>query len=310
MNEYRLQTRLMGSIFELIIGHDHRKDAEHLLQMAVDEISRIEDLLSEFREHTFTSRINASAGIAPVITTPEVYGLIERCQRISALTQGAFDITVGPLKKIYRFKNTEFQLPEKTSIDEALDCTGYRHIQLSPEICSVYLPRENMSVSFAAIGKGYAADCVRKLWMENGVLSGVISASGDLCTIGYKADGSPWKIGIADPDRKDAMLFYMPLKPNASVATSGDYEQYFMHRGIRYSHNINPVNGKPVTGIKSVSVLSPGAELSDALATAVTIMGVDAGLHMINQLPETHCLVIDDHNRIHTSRQIEIEYEK
>jgi thiamine biosynthesis lipoprotein len=310
MNEYRIQTKLMGSIFELIIGHDHQEKAEYLLKMAIAEISRIEDLLSEFREHTSTSHINANAGIAPVTVSQEVYGLIERCQRISALTQGAFDITVGPLKKIYRFKNAEFQIPEKAMVQEALSRTGYKYIQLSASTSSIYLSRRNMSLSFAAIGKGYAADCVRKLWMQNGVSSGVISASGDLCTIGYKADGSPWKIGIADPDQKDTMLFYIPLKQHSSVATSGDYEQYFIHQGTRYSHNINPLSGKPVSGIKSVSVMSPGAELSDALATAVTIMGVEAGLHMINQLPETHCLVIDDHNCVHTSKQIEIEYEK
>ncbi len=309
MNEHRIQTKLMGSVFELIVAHSDAGEAKHLLDIGIREITRIEDLLSEFRDNTITSNINRNAGIEPVTTNPEVYALIERCQKISALTRGAFDITVGPLKKLYRFKNTEFSFPDKQKISETLDNTGYHNIQLGPENQSVFLSKKNMSISFAAIGKGYAADCVKKLWLKHGVTSGMISASGDLCTIGSKADGSPWKIGIADPDHKDLMMFYIPVH-HTSVATSGDYEQYFMHQGVRYSHNINPLSGWPVTGIKSVSVFSPGAELSDALATAVYIMGVDAGLYFINQLPDTHCLIIDDHNQTHHSKKIEIQYEK
>jgi thiamine biosynthesis lipoprotein len=309
MNEHRIQTKLMGSAFELIIGHDDAGEAKYLLDLGIQEISRIENLLSEFRENTITSVINRHAGLESIATNPEVYALIERCQQISVLTRGAFDITVGPLKKLYRFRNAEFSFPDKLQISKTLDKIGYRHIELSPENWIVYLSRKEMHISFAGIGKGYAADCVRKLWLKHGVKSGVVSASGDLCTIGCKADGSPWKIGIADPDNKDQMLFYIPVR-DAAVATSGDYEQYFMHNGVRYSHNINPVSGLPVTGIKSVSVFSPVAELSDALATAVYIMGVGTGLHFINQLPDTHCLIIDDRNRTHYSKHINMQYEK
>ncbi len=299
----------MGSAFELIVGHDEAAEAKYLLDIGIQEITRIENLLSEFRENTFTSALNRNAGIEPVAATPEVYSLIERCHQISTITRGAFDITVGPLKKLYRFKNSEFTFPGNKEISETLGRVGYSQLLVNPAEHTVFLPKRGMSISFAGIGKGYAADCVRKLWLKHGVGSGVISASGDLCTIGNKADGSPWKIGIADPDDKEKMLFFIPVH-QAAVATSGDYEQYFMHRGIRYSHNINPVSGRPVTGIKSVSIFSPGAELSDALATAVYIMGVETGLHFVNQLPDTHCLIIDDRNRTHHSKQINIQYEK
>jgi thiamine biosynthesis lipoprotein len=309
MNEYRLHTRLMGCSFELLIGHEEENKAAELLQLGVNEIKRIEDLLSEFRENTTTTLLNRMAGISPVKVEPEVYQLIERCQAISSLTKGAFDISVGPLKKIYRFKNTGFELPDKTTVAQALEHTGYRHIVLSAATREVFLSKPGMSVSFAAIGKGYAADCVKKLWLSHGVKSAVVSASGDLCTIGHKPDGSRWTIGIASPDDRDKTLLYIPVE-HASVATSGDYEQYFMHQGRRYAHNINPVTGMPVTGIKSVSLLSPGAELSDALATAVTVMGVEAGIHFVDQLPDTHCLIIDEHNQVHHSRNIHILHEK
>jgi FAD:protein FMN transferase len=309
MKEYRIQTKLMGSMFELIVGHEYQEEAQYFLDIGIEEIVRIEHLLSEFKENTVTASLNKNAGIAPVPVDEEVYALLQRCQRISALTQGAFDITVAPLKKLYRFKNQEFSFPDADQIRNTLDIIGYRYLVLDESKRSAFLSKNNMSLSFAAIGKGYAADNVRKLWIEHGLTSGVISASGDLTTIGNKMDGSPWQIGIADPDHKESMLFYIPVR-DASVATSGDYEQYFMHGGVRYSHNINPLTGWPVTGIKSVSVFSPGAELSDALATAVYVMGIDTGIHFINQLPETHCLIIDDQHRVHHSKNIDIYHEK
>lgn len=307
MNEYRLTARLMGSSFELLLHHDNEERARELLDMGVREIERIEDLLSEFREHTYTSKINQSAGLMTVKVNQEVYNLLERALRISLMTDGAFDITVGPLKKLYKFKNGDFSFPSQSDIQQALSKVGYDGLRFGANY-EVFLCEQGMSISFAAIGKGYAADRVKKLWLQHGVTSGVVSASGDLTTIGCRADGSSWTVGIADPDNKDNMLFYIPVK-NASVATSGDYEQYFMWKGTRYSHNINPITGTPVSGIKSVSVVSPMAELSDALATAVYVMGIEAGLHFINQLPETHCIIIDDRNQAHFSKRIEILHE-
>jgi thiamine biosynthesis lipoprotein len=307
MNEYRLSKKLMGSAFELIVVHENAGEADRLLELGVREISRIEDLLSEFRENTATTLINQNAGIKGVEVEDEVFSLIQRCIHLSNITQGAFDITVGPLKKIYRFRNEDFRFPDEDTIKSCLEKTGYRKILLTPGKKEVFLSGAGMSISFAAIGKGYAADRVRKLWIKEGLRSGVVSASGDLTTLGTRADGSPWKIGIADPGNRDSALFFIPVN-NASVATSGDYEQYFMHKGIRYSHNINPITGKPLSGTKSVSIISPAAELSDALATAVYIMGVDAGLHFINQLPDTYCIIIDDHNRTHYSKRTELHY--
>jgi thiamine biosynthesis lipoprotein len=162
-----------------------------------------------------------------------------------------------------------------------------------------------MHISFAAIGKGYAADCVMKLWKQRGIKSGVINASGDLTLWGKRANGSNWKVGIASPDNKDEIILWIPVE-EGSVATSGDYEQFFVHDGIRYSHNINPITCKPLTGIKSVSVVSSSAELCDALCTAVYVMGVEVGLHFINQLPKTHCLIIDDANKIHHSKNLNV----
>lgn len=302
LQKYKISKRLMGSDFELIACGDDPEASQQYLQSGVAEIQRLEQLLTEFDESSQTSLINRNAGITPVSVDPEVYQLIQRCIRLSELSQGAFDITAGALKSLYHFKTGSQQLPDKHSLKEQLRLTGYRNIELQGSN-QVFLRKKGMKIGFGAIGKGYAADRVKALWQAAGLTSGVINASGDLTAWGKQPDGEPWKIGIADPDQQDKVLLWIPVE-QASVATSGNYIQYFEANGIRYSHNIDPRSGLPAQFIKSVTIVSPGAELSDALATAVTIMGIEAGLHFLDQLPGVHGIVIDGHNRVFTSEKI------
>ena len=195
-------------------------------------------------------------------------------------------------------------MPDRAQVKAALAKVGAEKIQLR-ENKYVYLTQPGMHIGFGAIGKGYAADIVKQKLLQHGIKNGVINASGDLTVFGNRPDGSLWKIGIADPNDPTRVMAWIPLR-NTSVATSGDYEQYFEKDGIRYSHTIDPKTGLPVTGIKSVTVVSSSAELSDALSTAVTIMGVEVGLHFIEQLPGVHCLIITDKDKIFTSRHLRI----
>lgn len=307
MSEYRKQMKLMGSAFELIIAGESAEKAEKLLNLGIKEIERLESLLTEFRDSSVTSSINRMAGISAVQVPDEVYQLIIRCQRISNLTQGAFDISIKPLKYLYDFKGKELRLPSQRQLKSALNKTGYQNIRLLKDN-RIYLTKKGMEISFASIGKGYAADEVKKLWIKKGVQNGVVNASGDLSVIGTKAENTPWKAGIADPINPVKTILNIPLN-QGSIATSGNYEQYFDLQGERYSHTLDPITGLPVRGIKSVSVQGHSAELCDALATAVTVMGVDIGIHLIDQLPDTHCLIIDEKNQIHFSKSIKFDHQ-
>ncbi len=308
MNEFHVQQKLMGSAFELAVVEEDPQRASKLLETGIEEIKRLERLLSEFITESYTSRINSNAGRRPIVVDSEIFSFLERIKQISSISGGTFDITVGPLKKLYNFKNTLVDLPDRKTIKQTLRKTGYHNLILSKEESSVFLTRQGMHISFAAIGKGYAADCVKKIWQEEGVRSGYINASGDLTAFGTKADGSPWKMGITNPDNPREILFYIPIT-SACVATSGDYEQYFMFNGKRYSHNIHPKTGLPLQGIKSVSVISPSAELSDALATAVYVMGESRGIEFINQLPDTHCIIIGENNKHYFSKNLDLQHE-
>ena len=306
MRRFKRKCRLMGCSFELGVVMENEVDANNILDEGILEIQRIEDLLSEFRKDSYVSLVNRNAGIQPVHVDSETMSLLERCGQISQLSQGYFDITVGPLKKIYRFQNDQFLLPTKKEIRKALNKVGYQKIELDRTTDSVMLNQTNMHLSLAAIGKGYAADVVRKKWDKYRLSGGYIDASGDLTAFGTDENGEVWKVGIANPDNRNETLFHIPVN-NVSVATSGDYEQHFMYNGVRYSHNINPKTGIPVTGVKSVSIFSPSAELSDALATAVYAMGIEKGLAFIDQLPQTHCIIIDDKNKVFFSKQLQYE---
>jgi thiamine biosynthesis lipoprotein len=292
----------MGSDFELIVCAASEREGQALLDTGIAEIKRLEILLTEFSDTSATGMINAGAGIRPVAVPAEVYQLIGRCLHLSSMTQGAFDITAGTLKALYPFKDPSSPLPDPCTVEEALAKCGYQHIVMGPKQ-EVMLRRHGCRIGFGAIGKGYAADCVKKIWQRMGVASGVVNASGDLTAWGLQPDGQPWKVGIADPDKPGSVLLWLPVD-NASIATSGNYEQYFDREGTRYSHNIDPRTGRPARWLRSVTIVSPSAELSDALATAVTIMGIAVGLDLINQLPQVHALIIDEHNQVHTSKKI------
>jgi len=294
----------MGSDFELIATAIDVSAANTFLEQGISEIKRLETLLTEFSNTSQTAAINNNAGLEEVKVDAEVYELIKRCKNISALTQGAFDISAGALKRLYNFKNAAFKMPDRKTILQTLKTVGYKKIELRDNN-KIYLQAKDMHIGFGAVGKGYAADKVKSLWQSAGMTSGVINASGDLTVWGNQPDGLPWKVGIADPDNKDNILLWLPVS-NASVATSGNYEQYFDLDGIRYSHNIDPRTGLPARFIKSVTIVSPSAELSDALATAVTIMGKEVGLDFINQLPNVHCIIIDADNKISYSKKIKI----
>ncbi len=305
LQEFRKEIKLMGSAFELIIVDDalNQSGWQHI-EESINEIKRIEKLLTEFNNNSQTSLLNCKAGIEPVEVDSEVFEIIRRSKIISELTQGAFDITSGVLKKLYNFQGLDFDFPSDEIISKTLSIVGYQNIELL-ENNKVFLKKKGMHIGFGAIGKGYAADKVKSMLTEKGIKNGVINASGDLTAWGKRADGSDWKVGIANPDDKNDILFWLPVT-NSSIATSGDYEQNFIKKGIRYSHNIDTKTGYPTSGIKSVSVVSKSAELSDALATAVSVMGKDAGVFLIEQLPGVHCIIVDDSNTVFHSSRLEL----
>lgn len=304
LQAFRRAMKLMGNRFEISVVAEQESWAMDKIEIGVKEIQRIEKLLTTFNEESETNRINQSAGIAAVRVSTETFELIERCIRLSEITQGAFDISYGSVdKRLWNFDTTMQALPDRETARKMVRLINYRNILLDRENSSVFLKEKGMRIGFGGIGKGYAAEKARLVMMASGVTSGIVNASGDLTTWGFQPDGSQWTIGIAHPDASDKIFSYMQIS-GLAVATSGNYEKYVMIGGKRYSHTINPRTGLPVSGIKSVTIISPNAEVSDAMATPVTIMGIEAGLDMINQIINIEAIIIDDQNKLYTSKNI------
>jgi len=302
---HKRSVRLMGNTFAFTVIVEDKERADHCFDAAIKEIQRIEKLLTTFDEHSQTNKINANAGVEPVIVDREVFEIIKRSIRISQLTQGAFDITYGSIdKRLWNFDRTMTSLPDKETAKRMVRLINYQNIILDEERSSVFLKQQGMRIGFGGIGKGYAADRAKQVLLNLGVTSGIVNAAGDLTVWGSQDDGKPWTIGVADPNTK-IPFSYLKLN-NMSIATSGNYEKFVTINGKRYSHTIDPKTGLPVHGIKSVTVISPYAELSDAMATPVTVMGTKAGLDMINQMKSVACIIVDDDDHVFTSDNISI----
>lgn len=296
----------MGSRFEITVVANDSTEANNYIDLAVGEITRIEKLISSWDPASQTSEINRNAGIKPVKIDKELYNLIGRCFEISKLTDGAFDISFASMDKIWKFDGSMTEIPSEEATKQSVTKVGYQNTILDPENVTVFLKLEGMKIGFGGIGKGYAADKAKKLLMEKGVISGIINASGDMNTWGKQPNGEFWKVAITNPMDKNKAFALLPLKDNA-VVTSGNYEKYVTFNDIRYTHIIDPRTGYPATGIISATVFPPKAEIADALATSIFVMGKDVGVDFINQLPKIECIVIDEKGEIFTSENIEIE---
>jgi len=305
--EYKHTCKLMGNTFEFTVVANDENWAHQKIGLAVDEIKRIEKLLTTFDENSQTNLVNRMAGIEPVAVDREVFELIKRSLKISGVTDGAFDITYGSIdKRLWNFDRSMTSLPDAETAKQAVRLINYRNVLLDEQACTVLLKEKGMRIGFGGIGKGYAADMARNLLVKAGVHSGIVNASGDLVAWGKQANGEPWTIGIAHPDNARSAFSWLNIS-DLAVATSGNYEKYVLIDGKKYSHTINPKTGMPVTGIKSVTIISPYAEIADAMATPVMVMGVKAGLHLINQIEHLGCIIVDDHNNIYTTKNIQLK---
>ena len=306
MQKFSTSLQLMGNRFTITVVSSDPDFAETQIQIAITEIQRIEALFTTYNSNSQTALINENAGIQPVKVDREVFDLIQRSLHISKITQGAFDISYGSIdKSLWNFDKTMTALPSTEEALKMVHLIDYTNIILNSENQTVFLKEKGMRIGFGGIGKGYAAEMAKKLLLNNGVQSGIINASGDLTAWGFQPNGKPWTIGIANPNVPENAFSYLEIS-NKAIATSGNYEKFVTIKGKKYSHTIDPKTGLPITGIKSVTVISNNAEFADAMATPIAVMGIENGLYLVDQLPDLYCIIIDDFNTIYTSKNIHL----
>jgi thiamine biosynthesis lipoprotein len=296
----------MGCDFKITVVAVSVKESNTYIDIAIAEIKRIENLISSWDKNSQTTLINNNAGVIPVKVDGELLELIERSIAISKFTDGAFDISFASMDRIWKFDGSVTKMPSEERVNASVEKVGYENIIINKINSTVFLKKEGMKIGFGGIGKGYAADKAKELLINRGVSAGIINASGDLIAWGKQANGKPWQVGVTNPLNKDKMFSWFPIE-NRAVVTSGNYEKYIMINDKRYSHIINPKTGFPSQGIMSVSVFAPKAELADALATSIFVMGANEGLYFINQIATVDCIIVTDNGKIHYSNNIENE---
>ncbi len=305
-NVYKQTLKLMGSRFDISVVAENEVVGNEYINIATNEIERIEMLISSWDDNSQTSLINMNAGITSVKVDEELFQLIQRSLKISKLTLGVFDISYASMDRVWKFDGSMTEMPSEESITRSVERVGYSNIILDENDQSVFLKLKRMKIGFGGIGKGYAADKAKELLQKRGVKAGIINASGDLNAWGKQPDGKDWMVAIVNPLNKEKVFSWLSVE-NSAVVTSGNYEKYIKLNGELYSHIIDPRTGYPSKGILSVSILTQSAELADALATSVFVMGVETGLDFINQLKGVECIIVNADNKVITSKNIELK---
>ncbi|MFT6814736.1 MAG: thiamine biosynthesis lipoprotein [Sphingobacteriales bacterium] len=298
-------TTKMGCAFEITAVATDSLVGISSISQAYAEIDRIENEISSWKKTSKTSEINENAGIKPIKVSFELFQLVQRAIKIANLTDGAFDISIGKSHKKYIFDGRTLAKLDSSIKDS---CIGYKGIILNEMDTSIYLRDSCMQLDFGGIGKGFAA-MKSKVLLENsvGVSGGVVNASGDLVVFGEAQNKLGWEVQIVDPENTNKFIAYM-LVNNTAVITSGNYEKYFMFEDKRYSHILNPITKIPTTGIKSVTVVCVDAELADALATSIFVLGEKKGMELVNKLNGVEALLVNDENELIQSKNLSLSY--
>ena len=299
-------TLLMGGRFDITIVAKDSVSAEQNIDAVINEITRIENLISDWKADSQVSEVNQNAGIRPVKVDKEVFELTQRAIRFSEVTNGGFDISFAAMDKIWKFDGSMTQMPSAEAIQKSVEKVGYKNIVLDSVQSTIFLKLKGMKIGFGALGEGYATDKCRDMMLAKGVKAGIINGSGDMSTWGKQPNGKPWNIGITNPFHPEKLVAVVPLEQDA-VTTSGSYEKFVVFNGKRYSHIINPATGYPATGLCSVTVFGPNAETANGLSTSLMVLGRTAGLLLLNKYNDYSCIMITDDGKVVKSKNFRIK---
>jgi FAD:protein FMN transferase len=275
---------LMDTLVTITVVSDSEDTAEKAIDTAFSEIEYLEKLSNHYSPDSEITRINRNAGISEVKVSHDILKLLEKALYVSENTEGAFDITIGPVIALYDFHKKI--RPDDGMIKKTLSLVNYRDIIINRDRSTVLLKRKGMLIDLGGIAKGYAADKAAETLKKQGVGSGLVAVAGDIKAFGLKPDGKPWKIGIRNPeagDKEDDIMATTELEDMA-ISTSGDYERFFLSGGKRYHHLLNPKTGLSAHECRSVSIITKESAYTDAFATGIFILGPEKGLKVLEKL--------------------------
>ena len=277
---FSAEEAIMGTRVAVELWSDDGPGGQAAITVVMDEMRRIDALMSHYRPESQISRINALAAQQPVTVDPELVHLLKTALAFSELSDGAFDITYASVGHLYDYRAGRH--PDDGQIRSALPAISWRHVVLDESASSVRFTQPGVRIDLGGIAKGHACDRAADLLRARGIAHAIVTAGGDSRILGDRR-GRPWVVGIRHPDDRERVIARIPLE-DAAISTSGDYERFFDEGGVRYHHIINPATGRSASDVRSVTVIAADATTTEGLTKSVFVKGPDAGLAFINGL--------------------------
>lgn len=283
---------LMGTVvFVTAVGTDE-STAKQAAKAGLDEIRRLEELLSTWIPTSELSKVNAAAGEETIQVSPETFEVLEQSLDMARLTNGGFNITVGPAIDLWNISEAGY-FPSLEEIEAVRSRIDLSQVQLNKSAHTVQLGRPGMVIDVGGIGKGFAADWAAKAMKRAGATAGVVALSGDILTFGRMPDEQRFVFGIQHPRKAQGEILGMIEMENEAVSTAGDYQRYFMKNGIRYHHILDPITLQPARGCQSVTIIAKAGVIADGLDTGIFVMGPEEGMALIESLPDVEGVIVD-----------------
>ncbi|AQT70323.1 Thiamine biosynthesis lipoprotein ApbE precursor [Anaerohalosphaera lusitana] len=285
---------VMGTFAQVVAVAEDGAVAKEAVEAGWDALVRVDELMSGYKEDSDVSRINREAGDGPVKVDEAVVEVIEEAVRYSEMTDGAFDVTVGPEIELWREAEKKGEVPNDEEIATVRERVGYEKLEVDEEANTVEFAVEGMRIDLGGIAKGYGIDAAVEAMKEAGAVGGMVDVGGDIRVFGVRGEKDEvgeWNIGLQNPVVEKGVLAVLKLQ-DAAIATSGDYRRYVEIGGKRYSHIFSPAEGGSATELTSVTVIAGEAVEADALATAVSVMGMEKGLQLVEGLAGVEAIVM------------------
>lgn len=293
---------LMGTVVQLTLMDGEPERFDEAAEAAFNEISRLEEVFSSYKKESDVARINAAAGKGIVEVRPEFIEVVRKALLVAALSDGAFDPTVGTLGRVWGPSGEKGEVPGETGIKKLLPYVDYRDFIIDEQAGKAGLKREGMAINLGGVAKGYIVEKAALALEKKGVSRAIIHAGGDMVVFQRDRE-EPFKIGLQHPREKkllgEAYLY------DGAVATSGDYERFFVKNGVRYHHILDPKTGFPARGSQSVTLIAKDPTTADALSTAVFVLGPEKGMALIEELENVEGVIVDEAGKVRVSKGFE-----
>ena len=281
----------MGTVVTLIVVAPSETLAQAALAAGFFEIHRLETLLSTWIPTSELSRVNQAAGLQPVSVSPETMQVLTRSLEMARLTEGGFNIAVGPAVSAWNVTEST-RIPSAEELEGLKPLTDLSHVILDETRGTVWITRPGMRLDVGGIGKGFAADLAVEKMRKAGAVAGVVALSGDIKTFGRLPEAARFQFGIQHPRREGVLLGRLELD-NEAISTAGDYERFFERDGVRYHHILDPQTLQPARGCQSVTIVAKDGVVADGLDTGIFVMGPEKGMALIEQLPDVEGVIVD-----------------